>query len=244
MTKTHIFAFILIGFFLCALPNVSAQKKSAPVAEADPEPDDFVMMDKEAVLDKVSLLKAFRYPDPAKKNGIQGTVLVHVLIGKKGNVERYLIKEAVHPLLDTAAVMACMKATFTPAVYENKPIKTWMSIPIIFQLGRPKKDPNDEELAKDEGDGYTRPKYNRKEFKSKIEYPDVARSNGLECAVKVDVLVDVSGKVKEIKETSSCPAVLVNEVKRVIGKTEFTCGTLNGKPNEDWVSIVVPFILK
>ncbi|MBL7973849.1 MAG: TonB family protein [Candidatus Kapabacteria bacterium] len=244
MNKTHIFSFFIVGLLLCCSLEATAQKKATSATEADPDPDDFVMMDKEAVLDKLSLLKAFKYPDPAKKSGIQGTVQVHVLIGKKGIVERYIIKEGVHPLLDTAAVMACMKATFTPAVYENKPIKTWMTIPIIFKLGKAKQNPEEEELAKDEGDGYTRPKYNRADFKSKIEYPSDAKSAGTECVVKIDVLVDVNGKVKDVKETSGCPAILVNEVKRVIGKTEFTCGTLDGKPHEDWVTITVPFSLK
>lgn len=228
--------FVALHSLLLLLLSLAPSLRAQPIE--NPGPDDFVMMDKGAELDKKSLMKSFAYPDSARKAGIQGTVDVHVMIGKSGKAEEYIIRTAVHPLLDSAAARAVMNASFKPAVYEGKAIKSWMTIPIIFRIGKAKA-PEPADDAEDT-DGYTRPKYDREAFRKEIR-----NSSNAACALRISVLVGSDGKAKEIKEDNSqCPAELINDVKRVLSNTLFTPATRDGKPSDDWLIITLNFTAK
>ena len=64
---------------------------------------------------------------------IEGTVVVKVLIGKKGLVEKAEIFKSI-PILDEAALKAAKKCIFKPAKQRDKLVKVWMSIPFKFKL--------------------------------------------------------------------------------------------------------------
>jgi len=89
----------------------------------------------EAVQEKPVLLKQAlpHYPEIARKVGVEGIVVVKVLIDKKGNVEKAEIFKSV-PALDDAALKAAKKCTFKPAKQRLKPVKVWMKIPYKFKL--------------------------------------------------------------------------------------------------------------
>lgn len=74
-----------------------------------------------------------KYPDLARKAGLQGTVVVNVLIGTDGRVEKAKIVKSI-PMLDEAALEAAKQYVFTPAKQRDKVVKVWMSIPIQFKL--------------------------------------------------------------------------------------------------------------
>jgi hypothetical protein len=92
-------------------------------------------------------------------------------------------------------------------------------------------------MLPDEGDGYMRPKFDSARFYKEIDYSIATQ----DCIVRVDVLVDLKGNAKEIRNNSQCDAELFEEVKRVINSTPFTIGSKNGKDNEDWIKITVKF---
>ena len=229
--KTLTLFFLLVA----ATPSLFAQK--AGRQDTDPLPEDFVMMDKGAELIKQSLIKNFVYPDSARKQGIQGTVNVQVLIGKKGNAEKYLIEAPIHPLLDSAAARAVMAASYKSAVYDGKPIKTWMIVPIIFTLGKTKAVPA-ESTEPEEGDGYTKVKYDSAAFFSALNFSWKDVSSGL--VLKIAAHVDSVGNVLEVRNSSQCSDEVFNEVKRVVMQTKFTPSVKSGKNADDWLTIVVP----
>lgn len=74
-----------------------------------------------------------KYPEMAKKAGIQGIVVVQVLIDTKGNVEDVRIFKS-HPMFDEAAIAAAKQFKFTPAKQRDRLVKVWMSIPFHFRL--------------------------------------------------------------------------------------------------------------
>ena len=82
-----------------------------------------------------AIQKLIKYPEIAIKAGIQGQVVIHVLVNEEGiPVETRVLKSLGNSGCDEAAIDAILKTRFTPASQRNRPVKFWMSIPIKFQL--------------------------------------------------------------------------------------------------------------
>jgi TonB family protein len=73
------------------------------------------------------------YPAEALKAGVQGTVMLSVLVGKDGLVKDTRVTTSI-PALDAAATDAVRKWVFKPAKNDGKPVAVWASIPIKFTL--------------------------------------------------------------------------------------------------------------
>ncbi len=83
----------------------------------------------------MAIQKALRYPEIARKAGIEGRVTVHVLVSEKGEVVRTKILQSLgHTGCDQAAVNAIKKVKWNPAMQRDKPVKVWVAIPVIFRL--------------------------------------------------------------------------------------------------------------
>jgi protein TonB len=110
-------------------------KVKVEVREEEPDPDEFIPVEKEPGVDLVKLQKLITYPDLARRAGIEGSVVLRVLVEKDGNVKRTLIEYSENELLNQAAIDAVTKyGKFTPAIQNNQPITCWVSIPIRFKL--------------------------------------------------------------------------------------------------------------
>jgi TonB family protein len=95
-----------------------------------PSPDDYVAYEKEPEL--VSMQEPV-YPELAREAGVEGTVLIRVLVGEDGFVKDEIIIQSVSMLDDNAAA-AAKTAVFKPALQKDKPVAVWMVIPIEFRL--------------------------------------------------------------------------------------------------------------
>lgn len=105
------------------------------VKEKEPEPDEFIAVEKEPGVDLAKLQSLVTYPELARRAGVEGTVIVRVLVTKDGSVSRMLIEYSDNKLLDQAAEDAIRKyGRFTPAIQNGQPIACWVSIPIRFKL--------------------------------------------------------------------------------------------------------------
>lgn len=103
--------------------------------EKELDPDDFIAVEKEAVVDYADLQKSVEYPELAKRAGIQGTVVVQVLIGADGRPKKTRILSTDNKMLNENAVKAISEFKgFKPAIQNKQPVATWMSIPIKFRL--------------------------------------------------------------------------------------------------------------
>lgn len=75
------------------------------------------------------------YPEAAKKDSIQGIVIMTFVVGKDGNVSQLTVKKGVHPLLDEAALAALRKMDkWTPGEIQGKKVNVEMALPIKFSL--------------------------------------------------------------------------------------------------------------
>ena len=78
-----------------------------------------------------------RYPESARRAGLEGRVFVAVLISEAGKAIKAQIlsrEPADKKVFDKAAVDAVMKSTYHPGVQNGRPVKVWLRIPIRFTL--------------------------------------------------------------------------------------------------------------
>ena len=166
-----------------------------------------------------------KYPDAAKKAGIEGSVWMKVLIDERGKVRaaRVLEDSGLEVGFEEAAIDAAKKSIWKPAMTDGKRIPVWVKYEAIFSFritadgepirqnkkwdwSVPSSDPSFDaeiELEKSETDPMPGPD----EFieveeppamvkQGKLEYPEPARKNGDEGSVWVKVLIDRDGSVR------------------------------------------------
>lgn len=73
------------------------------------------------------------YPQSAIDAGIEGTVVVKVVINKNGNVASAEIFRSI-PRLDNAALQTARSKVFSPGIVDGSPVSVEMNIPIDFNL--------------------------------------------------------------------------------------------------------------
>ncbi len=82
-----------------------------------------------------ALAKLVEYPEEARKNGIEGTVVIQADIRTDGKVVYANVVCSADPLLNEAAVKAVKAVTFKAARRNGKILMGDMTIPIRFSLG-------------------------------------------------------------------------------------------------------------
>ncbi len=74
------------------------------------------------------------YPEEARKNRIQGRVVVQAVIDTKGSVQRAEAVESPDPMLTEAALAAVKQWTYKPATKKGKPVKVFLTVTVAFRL--------------------------------------------------------------------------------------------------------------
>jgi protein TonB len=73
------------------------------------------------------------YPDAARRAGVEGTVLLQVLLGRDGSVRDVVVTKSI-PKLDDAALAAVRQWRFKPARARGEPVMVWVAVPVKFTL--------------------------------------------------------------------------------------------------------------
>jgi TonB family protein len=82
-----------------------------------------------------NLQQLVQYPDLARRSGLEGKVLLGLLIGLDGRVEAVDIdKSSGYQVLDNSAADAMRNARFTPALQDGHPVRVWYEAPIEFRM--------------------------------------------------------------------------------------------------------------
>ena len=75
------------------------------------------------------------YPKLARKRGYEGTVVLKVLVNRKGKVkDLYASTSSGYAILDKAAIASVKDWIFEPGKRGDEEVKMWVQIPIRFQL--------------------------------------------------------------------------------------------------------------
>lgn len=81
------------------------------------------------------LSKNIKYPVEAQKAGIQGRVIMQVIIDKNGNVTNPKVTQPVAPLLDTEAIrVTASMPKWKPGTQRGMPVNVKYTFPIVFRL--------------------------------------------------------------------------------------------------------------
>ena len=76
-----------------------------------------------------------RFPPSMRKKGIEGYVLLSLLVDKTGNVQEARVLESDPPgVFDNAAVEGVRGWQFEPGQYKGEPVRTWVQQRIAFRL--------------------------------------------------------------------------------------------------------------
>ena len=73
------------------------------------------------------------YPEAAKAAGVQGIVIIEIIIGTDGAVNEAKVLRSV-PELDRAAIDAVMQWKYTPTLLNGEPVKVIMTVTVTFTL--------------------------------------------------------------------------------------------------------------
>jgi len=74
------------------------------------------------------------YPELAKRAGLQGKVLIQAFIDEKGNVTYTKVIKGLGGGIDEMASDVIRTTKFNPGTQNGKPVKTQVTIPIVFKL--------------------------------------------------------------------------------------------------------------
>lgn len=116
--------------FLFILPLTFAQSNDdsedgyLAFAEVMPEP----------VNGMAELIKQVKYPEIAKKAGLEGKVFAMAYIDEKGSVTDVKIIKGIGGGCDEEVVSVLKKAKFKPGQNKGANVKVKMSIPFVFKL--------------------------------------------------------------------------------------------------------------
>ena len=104
--------------------------------EEEPEPEIFVIVEEmpELIGGLGDLQKKIRYPEIAKKAGVEGRVIVQFVVNETGQVTDPVVVRGIGAGCDEEAIRAVRSATFKPGKQRGKPVKVKMSLPITFKL--------------------------------------------------------------------------------------------------------------
>jgi protein TonB len=73
------------------------------------------------------------YPPLAQSAGVQGVVILEVIIGPDGKVQDSRVLRSI-PLLDQAAVESVQQWEFTPTLLNGSPVPVIMTVTVQFTL--------------------------------------------------------------------------------------------------------------
>lgn len=109
-----------------------------PVAEQEreSEPEIFVIVEQmpELIGGLTDLQRNVRYPEIAKRAGVQGRVIVQFVVTETGHVEDAVVVRGIGAGCDEESLRAVKQAQFRPGMQRGKAVKVKMTLPITFRL--------------------------------------------------------------------------------------------------------------
>ncbi|MCB9546336.1 MAG: energy transducer TonB [Myxococcales bacterium] len=77
------------------------------------------------------------YPASARSRGVQGHVVLRLLVGEAGEVERVKVVEAEPAgVFEAGAQESLRRCRFEAARYQGRPVKVWAEQRVVFKLGQ------------------------------------------------------------------------------------------------------------
>lgn len=81
-----------------------------------------------------TLYLAIGYPEPARRAGIEGQLVLDFIVERDGSTSHVQVVESLHPLCDSAAAAALREVRFVPGRQNGEPVRVHMRLPVRFRL--------------------------------------------------------------------------------------------------------------
>lgn len=127
------------------LPLLAAAQ--APASSADtandlesesqniPDPDECIELDTVPdPLNFTTFINCLTYPKDARNAGLEGRVIVKLLIDKKGIPIQHIIKETPHKVFNKSVESCIYALRYPPVILKGDLIYYWVTVPVKFEL--------------------------------------------------------------------------------------------------------------
>lgn len=107
-----------------------------PPREDEPEEDFFVVVEEmpELIGGLGELQRQIRYPEMARRAGIEGRVFIQFIVNERGEVENPVVMRGIGGGADEEALRVVSQARFVPGMQRGRPVRVQYSLPIFFRL--------------------------------------------------------------------------------------------------------------
>jgi len=108
-----------------------------PPPEAEEEEEDFFVVVEdmpELIGGLASIQQNIRYPEMARRAGIEGRVYVQFIVNERGEVEDPQVIRGIGGGADEEALRAVKQAQFRPGMQRGRPVRVQYSLPVVFRL--------------------------------------------------------------------------------------------------------------
>ncbi len=104
--------------------------------EEEPEPEIFVVVEEmpELLGGLGEIQKKIKYPEIARKAGVEGRVILQFIVDENGDVTEPAVVRGIGAGCDEEALRVVREAKFKPGKQRGKAVKVKMSLPITFKL--------------------------------------------------------------------------------------------------------------
>ena len=196
--------------------------------------------------------KTLKYPEEAKKNKVEGTVIVNFVIDKEGMIRNPRIMRGKPELNDEALRVINSMPAWIPGKQGGKPVLVSYTIPVKFTLpatetaaqqitDKPVPYSNVEEKPQFPGGEYEMMKF----IKNNLKYPVIAQEEGATGTALVRFIINSSGKIVEAGVINEIHPSLIAEAIRLIRKMpDWIPGKQEGKATGVACTIPFKFILQ
>ncbi len=107
-----------------------------PQEEEEEEEEIFVVVEKMPELKGglAGLQKRVKYPDLARRAGIEGRVIIQFVVNEQGQVTNPRVVRGIGGGCDEEALKAVQSAKFSPGMQRGRPVRVQYSLPVVFKL--------------------------------------------------------------------------------------------------------------
>ena len=171
-----------------------------------------------------------KYPAEAIEKGIQGRVIVQMIVERDGTITNANVVRGVDPLLDKEALRVVnLSPKWKPGMQRGQAVRVKYTLPVMFRLGEASdnKEADTQQEAKIDENGIHQVCEEMPEFPGgmqecmkwlgkNIKYPTTAQEKGIQGRVIVQFVVERDGSITEPKVVRGVDPDLDKEALRVI----------------------------
>lgn len=86
------------------------------------------------LLEEAQVRNSVRYPARARRAGVEGRVIVRMIVNEQGKIERPDVVEGIGFGCDEEVLRVLNEAVFQPASFNGKPVKSWYMFSLVFSM--------------------------------------------------------------------------------------------------------------